>query len=329
MFASEVRCTICRCQIDDEELFCSNCGTEAPVAKTDLTGQSVQIPKHQRSLHSFQCSGCGASMSYDASAQSLRCPFCGSTALEENRDSRTLRPTHVIPFVLDAQTSQNVLREWLSKGFWRPGKASSEATVNELTNVFVPFWVVSSQTRTDWTGDSSQPPRYSRSGWYPVTGEHQGSYSSVLVNASSILSQGEIQGVSPFDFRSAVPPDDVNLDHVIVEEFRMPRKYARPIARAMIEELERATCRRYVPGNSRNMHVNVQLSSLHSEPVLLPLWILVYRFRGRPYRVLINGQSGRIAGEAPFAYGKLIAILSIVLFVVVIVVAAVVFGNAR
>jgi hypothetical protein len=33
--------------------------------------------------------------------------------------------------------------------------------------------------------------------------------------------------------------------------------------------------------------------------VLLPLWVGTYRYRGRQYPVLINGQTGKVSGEKP------------------------------
>ena len=66
------KCTVCGALVDEEDLFCANCGAEAPDRRRE-----DDAPQTKSSTYSFQCQGCGASMSYDASAQTLRCPFCG------------------------------------------------------------------------------------------------------------------------------------------------------------------------------------------------------------------------------------------------------------
>jgi len=33
--------------------------------------------------------------------------------------------------------------------------------------------------------------------------------------------------------------------------------------------------------------------------VLLPVWVGAYRYRGKIYRVLVNGQTGKVAGDRP------------------------------
>ena len=103
-----------------------------------------------------------------------------------------------------------------------------------------------------------------------------------------------------------VPPEQVDLENVTVEQFSVPRKYARPKARQGLQSIEAQTCRqRYVPGRARNVKVNCRIEGLSSEPVLLPVWIMAYRYRSRVYRFLLNGQTGKETGTAPFSYHKL------------------------
>jgi hypothetical protein len=59
-----------------------------------------------------------------------------------------------------------------------------------------------------------------------------------------------------------------------------------------------------VPGRARNVHANVRIESMSSEPVLLPVWIMAYRYREKLFRFLINGQSGQATGQAPISLTK-------------------------
>jgi hypothetical protein len=45
--------------------------------------------------------------------------------------------------------------------------------------------------------------------------------------------------------------------------------------------------------------VNVLVTDLRSEPVLVPVWINAYRWKERVFRFLVNGQTGEIVGKAP------------------------------
>ncbi len=301
------RCGVCRCYMDDQDLFCANCGTENP-----LGNEAALKLEHTASHHSFECKSCGASMSYDASAGTLRCPFCGSSRMKKKAEGVTIRPAGVVPFSVTQSSAESILRNWLGTGFWRPSDAARESKIGEITQVYVPYWVFEASTDTRWTADSSPAPYGSRGDWYPVGGRNHSQYNDILIGGSSILTTTETSSISPFNISDAVPPGHVDLENVITEDFRIPRSLARPQARGAIEQLEREVCAKQVPNRARNVKANVQISSMRGSPMLLPVWILAYHYKQNLHRVLINGQTGKISGSAPFSFGRLTALLLIV-----------------
>jgi DNA-directed RNA polymerase subunit RPC12/RpoP len=306
-------CTVCHSFLDEEDLFCANCGSEAP---RHSAGSATAGDTSRLATCNFQCSGCGASMSYDASAGTLRCPFCASQKLVPQPDAKILAPKQVVPFRLRREDAMSAMQAWLKRGFFRPGDLAQRAAVVRMQPVYVPYWVFQAQTFTCWTADSSQTPPGARSDWYPLSGEHQGQYQNLLLGASGALTPHETAAISPFDLTAGVPPGQVDLDNITVEQFTVPRKYARPLATSSLEALEADACvRAYVPGSARNVHVNVRIESMASDPVLLPVWIMSYRYADRVFRFLVNGQNGRCSGDAPFSWWKLLWIGGVVLFV--------------
>jgi hypothetical protein len=309
------KCSICRAILDEEDLFCANCGTEAPHSEAQRQASQTVV-----ATHNFQCQGCGASMSYDASAKTLRCPFCGSEKLEEQKDAKVLRPSRVVPFAIEQAQALATLRQWLGSSFWRPGDLVQAAVVEKLTPVFVPYWVFDARVFTYWTADTSQTPLGASASWYPISGQNQASYSGVLVGASSVLTPAETGAIGPFDLSTGLPLEGVDLENVVYEQFRVQRKYARPLAQQGLEEMEKQACRKYVPGNCRNLHVNVRLEGLTGEPVLLPVWIMAYRYQEHVFRFLASGQTGRCTGTAPTSYAKIAGVIGIVIGVVILAV---------
>ena len=94
------------------------------------------------------------------------------------------------------------------------------------------------------------------------------------------------------------------------------------MAREGLENLETQACTsEYVPGTARNVHVNVQITDMAGEPVLLPVWIMAYRFRDQLYRFLVNGQTGRATGQAPLSMAKIFAAIAIALLIIAVFVA--------
>jgi DNA-directed RNA polymerase subunit RPC12/RpoP len=307
------KCSVCSGLIDEEDLFCANCGAESP--NTDV----LTITDVQTVTRGFDCSGCGASMTYDASAQSLRCPFCGSESLEEQPDKKSIAPRRVVPFAQDRDSAIAIMRKWLGRGFWRPSDLSQTAAVTKITAVYVPYWVFTAKTFTYWTADSSQTPSGARGDWVPLSGEHRGNYSGVLIGASGVLTPGETTAICPFDLAAAVPPEQVDLDNTIVEQFRVQRKYARPKARQGLENLEAQACLQHVPGRHRNMQVNLRIEGLSSEAVLFPVWVMAYTYQERVFRFLVNGQTGKSAGQAPTSWKKIVVAIVLAILAILLV----------
>ena len=318
------RCEVCQSLLDEEDLFCANCGMESPLQEQrQPANESDDIePGGRLATHNFECGGCGASMSFDAREGKLRCPFCGSVRMNRREDIRVLAPHRVVEFGVSQNQAEQRMRQWLGRGFFRPGDLSQRAAVVKMTPVYVPYWVFEAKTHTYWTADSSHTPAMAKSDWYPVSGEHRGDYRGILVGASGALQPAETSQICPFDISGAKPPDDVDLDNVTVEQFAVPRKYARPIARGGLDQFETQACAALVPGRSRNVRVNVRVEALAGEPMLLPVWIMAYRYKDETYRFLVNGQTGKATGKAPTSIMKIagvaVAIIAVILLILLL-----------
>lgn len=272
-------------------------------------------PLASQVTHSFNCTGCGASMTYSSSAKNLVCPFCGSQKLEE-KDLKTITAKRIIPFQISQGEAIARLKNWMGKGFWRPRDLATNAEITKLTPVYVPYWLFSAKTSTNWTGDTSKLPNFSSGDWAPVAGTHQGEYDQILVGASSTLTPYETKSVAPFDFLQSRPFHGEESTEYTIEQFCVPRKYARPHAYQEINRLERDTCRKYIPGRSRNVNANVLTREMSSYPVLVPVWIMAYNYEKKVYRFLLNGQNGKPSGTPPFSIGKALGVVTIVVAIV-------------
>src|SRR5262249_23656659 len=127
------RCATCGALVDVEDLFCANCGTEIPDARPEDRKVIALGAKN------FECKGCGATMNYDAGAQSLKCPFCGSVDLVEEPTKGLLAPDFVIPFAIDRNEAEGRLRQWLGSSFWHPNDLRTASQLTDMKAVFLPF----------------------------------------------------------------------------------------------------------------------------------------------------------------------------------------------
>ena len=165
MSETPLRCELCRNYCDSEDLFCSNCGRELPVSEPGQgTGNKPVNAKRpagaiEEGFIGFDCETCGASLTYDAEKEGLRCSFCGSVTLrrQENATGR-IRAECFLPFAVSRDAAEREFEEWIARGFFRPFGIRSEARVVSMQPVYVPFWKFRARTHTYWSGDSSKTP---------------------------------------------------------------------------------------------------------------------------------------------------------------------------
>lgn len=298
------RCESCGNLIDEEDRFCSNCGREA-------AAPGEPRAEIEDGFTGFDCETCGASLTFDSEAQGLRCSFCGSVSLKRQPAATgRIRADAYIPFAASRDAALDAFRRWIGKGFFRPFGFEEAARVVSMQAAYIPCWRFQARAHTYYAADSSAVPPVARASWRPVFGERTDKAAEVLVPASGSLRGEEVAAISPFDFSGLKPYVREDLQAYPVEDFGLSRRGARPRARALMLDGERAACAALVPGRSRNVRVNTLFFDLRSDPVLLPVWINAYRFKDVTYRFVVNGQTGKLTGSAPKSFAKLALIVA-------------------
>ncbi|MEM8581825.1 MAG: primosomal protein N' (replication factor Y) - superfamily II helicase, partial [Pseudomonadota bacterium] len=52
--------------------------------------------------------------------------------------------------------------------------------------------------------------------------------------------------------------------------------------------------------------IETRVSDVTFKHILLPVWVAAYRYGGKSYRFVVNGQDGKVAGERPFSAIKIV-----------------------
>jgi hypothetical protein len=124
-----------------------------------------------------------------------------------------------------------------------------------------------------------------------------------------------LAGVEPFPTPSVVPYDPGYVAGWTVERYQVDLRAAATEAKQQMHATLRSLCGSQVPGDThRNLEVRASFEGERFKHVLVPVWLVSYDFSGRPYQVVVNGVTGKVAGERPWSWIK-IALLVIVVLV--------------
>ncbi|MEL6345212.1 MAG: hypothetical protein AAFV53_19050 [Myxococcota bacterium] len=269
------------------------------------------------SLRAVTCEGCGGAVALEVGAAMPRCLFCGSEALREPEEiDESIEPPHaILTFQVDESTADDAFRTFAKSSFWYPDDIRQAKL--ELKRLLLPAWLWSGRIETHYAGLVRAG---TRSGSRPVAGSEVTRMEGVLIPASTALSQKELHDISPFTDDGGVPfvEDDVDTPY---ELGSLTRTAARQAGLAAMESLHQQRITQQL--SAKSLNVSSLQTEMEGRPVLLPIYIGAYRRNDNIYRIVINGQTGELTGDAPISWlkilGAIMAALGCVLMVLLFI----------
>lgn len=240
-----------------------------------------------------RCRGCGGAIS--ALEGTLpACLFCGASALDPIEPEGIEAPEGGIPFACDSAAAQAAFKTFAGSSIWYPGDLRSARL--KLKPLMLPAWAWSGELETHWTGLVRAS---SASGKRPVGGTETARFDQILIPASESLRQAELAALGAYDESELLPEPDPEVPREVSQLTRsVARERAQDeMARRHHAQLDSAH------GTSTFKGASVTLE-LSGRPVLVPVWIGAYRYGDKVYRVLLNGQTGQLHGDAPISWWR-------------------------
>ena len=329
-------------------MACQYCGFSQPMPLQAPAGAIREIPLEQGlalaqrglgvTVQTVQCKGCGATVHVGEGERTAKCAFCASDqVLQVATDANAIRPESLVAFQIDKSKANEGFGKWL-KGLWfRPNDLKKMAQVQEMGGVYVPFWTFDARVDSDWTAERGwhyyETETYStvengqsvtrtrqvqRTRWESAWGNRRDDfYDDMLICASKGLPTALVEKFSTFDVKQLVPYAPQYLAGWRAEAYAIELSSAHDISRNKMEDRQRSRCASDVGGDThRSLVVNNRWYAETFKHVLLPIWIAAYRYNGKAFRFLVNGQTGEVTGEAPYSFWKILLAVLVGLLVI-------------
>lgn len=332
-------------------LVCAFCGTESAaelkregeVIEHDLKKTLTSLKGREsglvRAAIEVRCQSCQAISSFEAARVAQNCEFCGSAALVPYEDvNEVIRPESLLPMKVPESKVREDIRRWYGSRWFAPNALGAKAMTDTLRGLYVPYWTFDAQVHAVWTAESGTyyytTETYTENGqrrtrqvrhtrWSPASGELRHFFDDELICGSKGVHPKLLREVEPFPTQEAVPYDAGYLAGFVVERYQVDLGTASQTSRAAMDRQTEALCARQVPGDThRNLQTRQQYSAQTFKHVLAPLWLLSYVYRAKPYQVVVNGYTGKIAGERPWSWVKITlavvaALIALIVFIAI------------
>jgi hypothetical protein len=303
---------------------------ERPVAVAGETGLGL------RTEHRV-CNQCGARVEAVPGSKTGNCAFCGSHyVLTAARTEDLETPESILPLQVGPRRARESYRAWLRKGWFTPGPLKRESVLEDLQGFYVPAWTFDAQADSRWTALRGhhtytnetfrnpkgllQTRRVRHTRWEPAAGERRDRYDDVPVPAAREDLVRFLLGAGAFDTRGGLTPYRAEylagwnaLLHTVGREAAWRQ------AEERIRSDQTIRCSADVGGDTQsNLQVHTVVSDVRYKLTLLPYWISSYRYRGKIFRFVVHGESGRVAGKKPISPWRVLAAVGASLLALVI-----------
>jgi hypothetical protein len=133
-------------------------------------------------------------------------------------------------------------------------------------------------------------------------------FDDVLVMASRALPDRFVAALPPWDLSRLVPYTAEYLAGFRAEAYTVEIDEGFNQARVQMDRVIERDVRFNIGGDHQRIgRIDTEVGNVTFKHVLLPIWVAAYRWRGQAYRVVINGQTGRVQGERPWSSWKIAA----------------------
>lgn len=321
-------------------LVCDHCGheQEIPAAAAPSRARALQELDLGRGLRddladrdmvevrTTSCPSCGALVEITGATHATECPFCATPVVLDTGTTRHIKPQALVPFVLTEAEARKAMTAWLGSLWFAPNTLLEYARKGRSMNgVYVPFWTFDADTQSRYSGErgeyyyetrtvqvrvngrmETRQERVRHTRWHRVSGHVARDFDDVIVMASHSLPARLGNELTPWDLGALIPYSPEFLAGFQAEGYTVPLAEGHAEARARMEGVIRSDVRRDIGGDEQRIHgIDTDWSDETFKHVLLPVWMAAYKYNGKSYRFLVNGQTGEVQGERPWSIWKI------------------------
>jgi hypothetical protein len=113
-------------------------------------------------MYEVSCAACSATFEYNVEDYIHMCPYCSSGfILDVEEGAKDLIGDHfIVPNKLDREKVEQLFYEWISSRYHRPEKLRKEFQILGAYGISLPYWVLSVEAHTFWSGHSVKANQY-------------------------------------------------------------------------------------------------------------------------------------------------------------------------
>ncbi|THF80742.1 hypothetical protein [Cohnella fermenti] len=313
-----------------QAMKCQYCGREEAIVSSDerpveydLELDAEADPKRKDwgiKQQAVKCENCGGVSLIPLLQTATLCAFCGSPKVLLQEDAAdAIRPETMIPFQVSKSEAVNAFRAWKKKRWFVPNAFKKGQIDSALTGIYIPYWTFDSDTYSNYSAErgdyhyrnetrtrvvngrrETYTERVRYTVWRHVSGDYGRSFDDVLIPASGQYDGELLQKLGNFRLEKLTGYLPEYLSGYVAEKYSVNRSEGWQRARNRMSSTLHNEIRQRIGGDEiRGLRVGTNYFNRTYKHILLPVWNANYKYRNKPYRYMVNGQTGLVSGLVP------------------------------
>ncbi len=156
-------------------------------------------------------------------------------------------------------------------------------------------------------GSGKKRRRVRRTRWYPASGAFQRFFDDILCIAGTGLPEKRITALEPWPLNRCVPFQEALLAGFLAKTYDVSLEDGFDDARQRIDKALYADVCQAIGGDTQRVHrVGTRYDAITFKHLLLPVWMMAYRFRQKSFQVVVNAATGEVQGDRPYSWVKIL-----------------------
>ena len=282
-----------------------------------------------------KCTACGAETTFPPNVESGACDFCSTNIVVTGPSTKAMKPQYVLPFRIPMEKAEEAFKVWLKKRWFAPSALKKLARIEDpLKGIYYPYWTYDAETETQYIGERGEHYQVevrgkdsdgnetthteTRTRWYPASGSVRRFFDDVLVPASQTLPTALTGKLDSWELDELVEYNPALLSGFKSESYSLGLKDGFESAQSEMEDQITIDVRQAIGGDEQRIHsMQTRYWDITFKYIQLPVWSLMYRFKQKFYQVVVNGQTGEVAGDRPWSALKITIAVLVTIAVVV------------
>jgi hypothetical protein len=299
--------------ISSQKLLCAYCGTmmDPYDFQKDHDAEETVVGEEEYEVTVFTCPQCGGELISNDTTAATFCSFCGGSTILDSRISREKRPDYIIPFQKTREDCEKAYVKMLRHVPFVPNELKDKGHIARFRSIYMPYWVYTFEKSEHVAFQGSQTHRrgdYIITKYYTLESDVEAEYKGLAFDAAASFSDSLSNAIAPFEWKEAKPFTPAFLSGFYADTDDVAAVVYQEDAQAIVKQelcnrMESdSQCRKYELKDSFVKAMTPRMTQ--KDLAMFPVWFLTYRNKDRVSYAVVNGQTGKVAGDIPVDRNK-------------------------